>query len=72
MLVMPFAVGTRSFALALIPCSALVGAASAYVVHGEYGKPRSLLGNKLLASGSITLLFAIGLVVGAVLYLAFH
>lgn len=70
MLVMPFTVGTRSFATALIACGVLVAAASTYVIQGEAGKPRDLLGNKLLASAIITLLFATGLVIGSLIYLA--
>lgn len=69
---MPFDVGTRSFAYALIPCGALLAAASAYVIQGETGKPRDLLGNKLLASAIITLLFATVLVIGSLIYLARH
>ena len=66
---MAFEVGSRDFAVALIPCGALVAAASAYVVHGEVGKPRSLLCNKLLASATITFLFAVGLIIGSLVYL---
>ena len=67
---MPFEVGTRDFAIALIPCASLLAATSAYVVRGELRKPRGLLGNKLIASASITLLFGLCLIIGSLIYLA--
>ena len=68
--VMPYERGTREFAFALIACGAILAHASFYVARGEWRvKPRSLLGDKLLASSLITLLFGVSLVVGSVVYL---
>lgn len=69
--VMPYAVGTREYALALAACGAILSLASFYVVRGESKlKARGLLGNKLLASSLITLLFGVGLLLGAIVYLS--
>jgi hypothetical protein len=68
--VMPFERGTREFALAVMACGAILSLASLYVVRGEMRlKARGLLGNKLLASASITLVLGLSLVVGSVVYL---
>ncbi|HWN09179.1 MAG TPA: hypothetical protein VNO50_07935 [Pyrinomonadaceae bacterium] len=68
--VMWFARGTREFALAVIGCGTVLTLGSFYVAAGEFGlKQRSLLGNKLLASSIITLLFGLSLVVGSIIYL---
>ena len=68
--VMPFERGTREFALALIACGTALALASFYVARGELRlKARSLLGNKMLASSIITLLFGALLVVGSVAFL---
>ncbi|HEX5709043.1 MAG TPA: hypothetical protein VFX96_17205 [Pyrinomonadaceae bacterium] len=67
---MPFVVGTREFALALIVTAAVLAPASFYVLRGEMRvKPRGLLGNKLLASSLITFVFAVALFVGSLIYL---
>lgn len=69
--VMPFEKGTREFVLALIVCSIILTLASLYVVRGEMRlKSRSLLGNKLLATSIITLLFGLLMLVGASVYLS--
>lgn len=68
--VMPYEKGTREFAFALIACGVILSLASFYVVRGEMRlKFRSLLGNKLLASSLITLLFGVLLVAGSIVYL---
>lgn len=70
--VMPYAKGTREFALALMACGALLTISSLYVARGESKlKHRGLLGNKLLAASVITLLLGAAMVVGSVLYLVF-
>jgi heme/copper-type cytochrome/quinol oxidase subunit 3 len=67
---MPYVKGTREFALAVMVCGALLSSSSFYVASGEMRlKHRSLLGNKLLASSLITLLFGVSLLVGAMVYL---
>lgn len=67
---MPYVKGTREFALAIMACGAIVTLSSFYVIQGEIKiKPRSLLGNKLLAASLITLLFGASLLIGAVVYL---
>lgn len=69
--VMPYAKGTREFAFALVACGAILTLGSLQAARGELRlKARSLLGNKLLAASLITLLFGVGTLVGAVLYLA--
>jgi hypothetical protein len=68
--IMPFEKGTREFALAVIACGVLLSLASFYVVKGEKNlKSRSLLGMKLLAAATITLLFGLSMTVGAIVYL---
>lgn len=69
--VMPFERGTREFAFSLLACGACLTLASFYVARGEARiEHRSLLGNKLLASSVITLLFGVLLIVGSALSLA--
>jgi hypothetical protein len=71
MLVMPFSQGSRDFAWALIGFSAILICSSFYVLRGEMQiKSRSLLGNKLMATSLITLLFAIFLLVGSIVRLS--
>jgi hypothetical protein len=68
--VMPYVKGTREFALALVVCGAILSLGSFYVARGELKlEARGLLGNKLVASSLITLLFGIGMLVGAIIYL---
>lgn len=68
--VMPYARGTREFALALTACGIILTLSSLYLARGELSlKHRGLLGNKLLASSLITLLFGLGMAVGSILYL---
>jgi predicted MFS family arabinose efflux permease len=67
---MPYVKGTHEFALALLACGAILSLSSFYVARGELKlKARGLLGNKLVASSLITLLFGIGILVGAIIYL---
>ena len=66
---MPWERGTREFVIALVPCGLVLALGSYYVLRGEWGRPRGLLGNKLVASSSITLLFGASLFVGALVYL---
>ena len=69
--VMPYAKGTREYALAVMACGGILALSSFYVVRGESGiKPRSLLGNKLLATSLITLLFGLSLLAVSVGYLS--
>jgi hypothetical protein len=67
---MPFASGTREFALAGVAGGAARALSSLYVARGErrlkYG---GLLGTKLLAASLITLVFGTGIVVWAIAYL---
>ena len=68
--VMPFEKGTREFALAVMACGVVLTLSSSYVIRGEMRvKHRALVGNKLLASSIITLLFGISMVIGALFYL---
>ncbi len=68
--VMPVEKGTREFALSLVACGAALSLASFYVARGELRlRHRSLLGNKLLASSLITLLFGVSMLVGSLIYL---
>jgi hypothetical protein len=68
--VMPFARGTREYALAGAACGAVLALSSFYVARGELRlKHRGLLGNKLVAASLITLLFGVSLaLVGSVAY----
>ena len=67
--VMPYEKGTREFVLALMVCGAILSVGSFYVAHGEARLTnRGLLGNKMLASSIITLLFGMGMLVGAIVY----
>lgn len=66
----PFEKGTRQFALVLIGCGAILSLSSVYVVRGEKKlQYRGLLGMKLLATATITLLFGLSMIVGAIIYL---
>ena len=68
--VMPFERGTPAFVLSLVPCGLVIASASFYVLRGELRlKARGLLGNKLVASSFITLLFGAAMLVGAVVHL---
>ena len=70
--IMPYEKGERAYPFAILVCGVVLALSSFYVAQGELRiKPRSLLGNKLLAASSITLLFGASLVVGSILYLAF-
>jgi hypothetical protein len=66
---MPWERGTRESVVALVPCGLVLALGSLYVLRGELGGPRGLLGNKLVAASSITLLFGASLVVGSAVYL---
>ena len=67
---MPYVPGTREFALALIPCGAVLSLSSLYVLRGEMKlKAHSLLGYKLLATSLITFIFGVSLLIGAIVYL---
>ena len=67
---MPYARGTREFALAAMAWGAVLSLASLYVARGEGRlKHRGLLGNKLLAASLITLAFGLLMVVGSAVYL---
>ncbi len=69
--VIPFVAGTREFALSLLPCGVILLFGSLYVLAGEAKRAsRDLLGYKLLATSTITTAFALGLIVGSVVYLA--
>ena len=64
--VMPFERGTREFGLALAVCGTVLTLASFYVARGELRlRARGLLGDKLLASSVITLLFGLFIVAAA-------
>ena len=68
--VIPYEKGTRAFALALAACGLILTLASLYVLRGESKLgTRGLLGQKLLASSAITLLFGGSLLAGSVVYL---
>lgn len=68
--VMPYAKGTREYALAVMGCGLILTLSSFYVVRGELRiKPRGLTGNKLLAASLITLLFGMLLLFGSAVYL---
>lgn len=68
--IMPFVKGRREYVLAIMVCGAILSLSSFYVVQGEWRlKARSLLGNKLLISSLITLLFGMSLFVGSIVYL---
>ena len=69
--IMPYVKGTREYALAIMACGAILSLSSFYVVRGELKlKARGLLGNKLLASSLITLLFGMSMLVGSIVYLS--
>lgn len=68
--VMPFARGTRPYALAAAFWGLAVALASLYVARGEWRlRHRGLLGDKLLAASLITLLFGAALFVGSLVWL---
>jgi hypothetical protein len=68
--VMPFAKGTREFAWSLVACGAILSAGSYYAALGEMQlRFRGLLGNKILASSLITLLFGMAMLFGSLVYL---
>jgi hypothetical protein len=68
---MPFSRGSREFSLALMGWGAILILSSSYVIRGEIKlKSRSLLGNKLLATSLITLLFGVSLIVGSIVHLS--
>jgi hypothetical protein len=67
---MPFERGTGDFALALLSCGTILILGSLYAALGEYKlKARGLLGNKILATAIITLLFGASLIIGSFAYL---
>lgn len=67
---MPWELGTREFALALVPYGLALSLLSLYVLRGELAfREPGLLGWKLVAASFITLLFAASLAVGSVVYL---
>lgn len=67
---MPYARGTREFAFALAACGAVLTLASLHVARGELRlRHRGLLGNKLLATSLITLVFGVSLLAGSTVYL---
>ena len=69
--VMPYEKGTREYALAVMACGAILALSSFYVVQGEMRlKSRPLVGNKMLATSLITLLFGVLIFVGAIVYLS--
>ena len=68
--IMPYEKGTRGFALAILACGVIISMSSFYVVEGERRlKSRSLLGLKLLAVASITLLFGLSIAIGSMVFL---
>ena len=68
--IMPYEKGTREYALAVMACGAILTLSSSYVVQGEMRiKHRSLVGTKLLVTALITLLFAMLMLVGSMVYL---
>ena len=68
--VMPYARGTREFALAVAACGVVLALASLYVARGELRlEHRGLLGNKLLAASLITLAFGALMMVWSAAYL---
>lgn len=69
--VMPYEKGTREFAIGVLACGVILALASLYVIRGELKiTPRSLLGNKLLASSIITFLFGLLIMIGSIAWLA--
>ena len=71
--VMPFARGTRGYALAVMACGAALALSSFYVARGELRlQSRGLLGNKLLAASLVTLLFGASLLLVSAAYLLLH
>ncbi len=71
MVMMPFSRGSAEFAWATLGLCAVLTFSSFYVAKGEWRiKSRSLLGNKLLASSVITLLFGVSLLVVSIVNLS--
>jgi hypothetical protein len=67
--VMPFVKGTREYALGVAVCGVMLSLGSFYVARGEWRlEARGLLGNKLLASSVITLLFGVLMLVWSLMY----
>ena len=62
--VIPFVPGTREFAFALITCGTILSLSSIYVARGMRSSGRDLLGNKLIATSLITLVFGLSMLVG--------
>ena len=68
--IMPYEKGSPGFALAVGACGVILSLSSFYVVAGERKlKAKSVLGMKLLAAATITLLFGMSLTVGSIIYL---
>lgn len=68
---MPFAWGTRGFALGVLVWGAALGLASLYVARGEARlKARPLVGTKMLIASVLTLLLGALLVAGSLVFLA--
>ncbi len=68
---MPYDKGTRAFTLALVVCSTILMLSSYYVVHRELPlKHRPLFATKMLVAAFFTLVFAIALLVAALIHLA--
>lgn len=64
---MPFARGTREFALGVMACGLVLTLSSLYVFRGEAAvRPRGLLGDKLLVTSLITMLLGLSLFLGSV------
>lgn len=69
--VMPFVKGTREFALGVLACGVILSAGSFYAARGEWRvRPRSLVGDKLLAASALTWLFGVGLAAWSLVWLA--
>jgi hypothetical protein len=67
----PYERAEHAFVFALIATGVILASGSLYVAYGEWRlEHRSLLGNKLLVSGIITLIFALCIIGGSLLYLA--
>lgn len=67
---MPFAKGTREYALAGAACGAILALSSFYVLRGELRlKARGTLGDKLVAASLITLVFALSILAVSIAYL---
>jgi len=71
MFLMPFEPRTPAFAAAAIPCSGVLFLGSHYVVRA-YAPLRwsSFIGNRLLIAAYMTRIFAVGIAIFAVIFLA--